>query len=276
MDSNTSNEATHKVVLITGATAGIGEAIAKTLATKGYEVIIHGRSEAKCARIVEAIQAQGGSARTELADFSSLTQVRALADRLISQKIDIVINNAGVWLNEASVTEDGFETTWQVNHLAPLLLTQRLLPALLERKNARVINISSSGHHAGKINFDDVNLNHGFTGMRAYCQSKLANLLFTQELARRTQGTSLRTHAIDPGAVKTQLLAQTGFNVPSAKPAEQAVERWLTAVLGPEGRRTSGDYFEPNGRRARPATNDPTLAKKLWNLSEEQVAPWIN
>ena len=259
-------------VLVTGATAGIGAAAATALAGAGYEVIVHGRSEARCASVVETIQAQGGIARAELAEFSSLAQVRALADRLASQNVDVVVNNAGVWMNEAQETEDGFETTWQVNHLAPFLLTQRLLPALLGRADARVINISSSGHRSGRIHFEDVNLRRSFNGMHAYLQSKLANVLFTQELARRTQGTSLITHAVDPGAVQTQLLAETGFNVPTAKSPEEAVEKWLAAVLGPEGRSSSGDYFEPNGRRSEPVTRAPELAARLWSMSERQIA----
>lgn len=260
------------LVLVTGATAGIGAASAIALAKAGYEVIVHGRSEARCALVVEAIQAQDGTARAELADFSSLAQVRAMADRLAPQNIDVVVNNAGVWMNEARETEDGFETTWQVNHLAPFLITQRLLPALLKRADACVINISSSGHRSGRIHFDDVNLRRGFSGLRAYCQSKLANVLFTQELARRTQGSSLITHAVDPGAVRTQLLAETGFSVPTAKPAEETVGRWLAAVLGPEGRGSSGDYFEPDGRRSEPSTRDTELAARLWSMSERQIA----
>lgn len=259
-------------VLITGATAGIGAASAKALAKAGHEVIIHGRSEPKCALIVRGIKTQGGSARAEIADFSSLTQVRAMADRLANQRIDVLVNNAGVWMNKAQETEDGFEVTWQINHLAPFLLTQYLLPALLERPDARVINISSSGHRAGRIHFDDINLRNGFKGMTAYCQSKLANVLFTQELARRTQGSSLITYAVDPGAVQTDLLAKTGFNPPGAKPAEEMVGKWLHAVLGTQHRDSSGGYFAPNGRLSTPSTHDQKLAAKLWSLSEDQTA----
>ena len=260
------------LALVTGASSGIGKATAMALAKAGYKIIVHGRSGARCAQVVEAIEAQGGTARAVLAEFSSLTQVRAMGNRLAKQNIDVVINNAGVWMNEARETEDGFELTWQVNHLAPFLLTQCLLPSLLERPDARVINISSSGHRSGKIHFDDVNLRKSFSGMRAYLQSKLANVLFTQELARRTHGSSLITHAIDPGAVQTQLLAETGFNPLASKPVEETVEKWLAAVLGPDGRRSSGDYFVPNGKRSEPLTRDPDLAARLWSLSERQIA----
>ena len=258
-------------VLITGGTAGIGAAAAKAIAKIGHEVIVHGRNAKKCANLVEYIQAQGGAARAEVADFSSLNQVRAMVGRLSNQDVDILLNNAGVWMNHAQETEDGFELTWQVNYLVPFLLTQSLLPNLLKRPEARVINVSSSGHTAGRINFSDINQRENFNGMTAYCQSKLAMVLFTQELARRTQGTSLITCSVDPGAVLTDLLANTGFNPPSARPAEEMVERWLPAVLKSD-HKDSGGYFAPNGRLSKPSTQDQELALRLWSLSANQIA----
>ena len=135
-----------------------------------------------------------------------------------------------------------------------------------------MINISSSGHRAGKIHFEDINLRNGFNGMTAYCQSKLANVLFTQELARRTQGSSLTTYAVDPGAVLTDLLAQTGFNPPGAKPAKEMVRKWLPAVMGPQSGSNSGGYFAPTGRLSEPSPRDPKLAARIWALSEKQIA----
>ncbi len=259
-------------ILVTGATAGIGAASAKALANANHEIIVHGRSGAKCEQVVKGIRASGGYARAEIADFGSLTQVRAMADRLTNQNIDVVLNNAGVWMNKAIETEDGFELTWQINYLAPFLLTQRLLPGLIERTDARVVNISSSGHRAGKIHFDDINLRNGFDGMRAYCQSKLANVLFTQELARRTRGSSLTSYAVDPGAVQTDLLAKTGFNPPGAGPAEEKVGRWLAVVMGPQNQESSGGYFGPNGKLTEPSTRDHSLAAKLWSMSVSQTS----
>lgn len=261
-------------ILITGATAGIGAACAQAIAAAGHAVIVHGRSAARCAPIVDGIKAAGGQARAEVADLGSLAQVRALAGRLAGAGLDGILNNAGVWVNARRETEDGFELTWQVNHLAPFLLVHHLLPGLLERPDARVINVSSSGHRSGRLHLDDVGLRRGFTGLQAYCQSKLANVLFTQELARRTAGSSLVTHAVDPGAVTTKLLAETGFS-PRSRTPEDAVKGWVPLVYGELGRSSSGGYFGPDGQPSRPATRDPESAAQLWALSEKQLAPFL-
>lgn len=258
-------------VLVTGATNGVGEAVAHALAGSGHEVIVHGRDENKCRQVVGAIESAGGRACAEVCELTSLSEVAAMATRLATGVVDVVVNNAGVWLNERVETRDGYEATWQINHLAPFLLTTMLLPRLLERADARVINISSSGHRAGRIDFDDVSLERSFTGMRAYCQSKLANVLFTQELARRTTGTTFVTHALHPGAVQTKLLAATGFNLPAMSP-QQSAAACVALAVGPEARDSSGHYFA-EGKRTPAATTDAAMAARLWTLSERQVAP---
>jgi NAD(P)-dependent dehydrogenase (short-subunit alcohol dehydrogenase family) len=257
-------------VLVTGATSGVGEAVAQALAGHGHDVIVHGRDQGKCARVVGAIESSGGRACAEVCDLASLSEVAAMATRLAKGAVDAVVNNAGVWLNERVQTRDGYEATWQINHLAPFLLTTMLLPGLLERPDARVINLSSSGHRAGSIDFEDVNLERSFTGMRAYCQSKLANVLFTQELARQTSGTSLVTHALHPGAVQTKLLAATGFK-PPAMSAAQSAHNCVALAVGPSARDSSGHYFA-EGKQTPAVTTDVVLAARLWSLSERQVA----
>lgn len=259
-------------ILITGATGGIGEATALSLGKAGHHVIVHGRAEERCAAIAQEIEAGGGSVSTEVSNFGSMTEVAAMARRLKAQPLDVIVNNAGVWLNERRETQDGYEATWQINHLAPFLLTTMLLRHLHKQREARVINVSSSGHRAGEIAFDDVNLKSGFSGIRAYCQSKLANVLFTQELARRTEGSSLVTHAFHPGAVKTKLLAATGFSPRTISPVESAAACVALAV-GPEAGSSSGDYWA-DGKRTAAATTDAALGKRLWVLSEQQVATW--
>lgn len=258
-------------ILVTGATAGIGKETARALAAMGHEVLVHGRSDERCRAAVDDIArtVAGASCRAEVCDLSSLDAVRAWAKALAAEPIDVVIHNAGVWMNEPTVTVDGFETTWAVNHLAPFLLTALLLEPLLERPASRVINVSSVGHRSGRIRFEDPNLTNDFNGLNAYCQSKLANVLFTQELARRTHGTSLVTHALHPGVVETKLLQRTGFgDQPSQSPADGAKTSVFLAT-DEAVTRTSGRYFVDGAERA-PATTDPELGRRLWTLSESQ------
>ena len=260
-------------ILVTGATSGIGKETARALAAQGHTVLVHGRNEDKSRQAVADIVAghSAASCTPEVCDLSSQAAIRAWAKELRkAEPIDVIVHNAGVWLNEPTQTVDGRETTWAVNHLAPYLLTTLLLDQLLARPASRVINVSSIGHRAGRIRFDDPDLTGRFDGMSAYCQSKLANVLFTQELVRRTRGTSLVTHALHPGTVDTKMLQVTGFgNQPSISP-ERGAQTSIFLATHASVTRTTGQYFV-DCKQKHPATTDESLAKRLWALSEQQT-----
>ncbi len=261
-------------ILVTGATAGIGTETARQLAAMGHTIGVHGRSAQSCQNAIEDIAGTVPSAslRAEVCDLSSLANVRAWAARLRDQEpLDIIVHNAGVWTNERQQTVEGLELMWVVNHLAPFLLTTLLLDQLLERPAGRVIGVSSIGHRSGVITFEDPNLAEGFTPVRGYCQSKLANVLFTQELARRTAGTPLVALCGHPGIVNTKMLRQTGFaNQPTDTPAHGARTSVFLATDKAVAER-NGRYFG-DCREERPLTSDPELGKRLWELSEAQCA----
>ena len=160
--------------------------------------------------------------------------------------------------------------TWAVNHLAPFLLTNLLLDRLLERPHSRVITVSSIGHRSGSIRFDNPDLFGHFNGMAAYCQSKLANVLFTQELARRTRGSRLVAYAVDPGVVDTKLLNATGFGHQVSDTPAHGARTSVFLATDPSVAETSGRYFA-DCKPLAPATTDPDLAERLWTLSAQQV-----
>ena len=174
-----------KICLITGANSGIGYETAKNLSARGATVILICRSEDKAKKATADIIREIPNAKTDyaIADLSSQNQIRALAENILKsyEHIDVLINNAGSWFSDFRLTEDGIERQWAINHLSPFLLTHLLLPSLKKSQDPRVINISSDSHFHGKIHFEDVNLQHKYHGLRAYAQSKLANVLFTLE-----------------------------------------------------------------------------------------------
>ena len=180
-----------KTIFITGSTDGVGRYIAERLAVEGWRVIVHGRDRTRGEAVVERITNQGGEARFLAADLSSLAEVRSLADavRRDGDGLDALVNNAGIGTSGArrELSADGFELRFAVNYLAGFLLTRLLLPMLASRKSARIVNVSSAGQQA--IDFSDVMLTRGYSGVRAYCQSKLAQILFTFDLAQRACGT---------------------------------------------------------------------------------------
>lgn len=199
----------NKVCVVTGANAGIGFETAKSLCAKGATTVLVCRSEDKAKRAVADIKKEVPGAKTDyaIADLSSQKQVRDLAANILNRynKIDVLINNAGSWFSDYKLTEDNIERQWAINHLAPFLLTHLLLPALGKAQDPRVINVSSDSHFHGKIHFKDVNLRDNYHGLRAYAQSKLANVLFTFEFERRKTSGPISINAVQPGLVKTDI-----------------------------------------------------------------------
>ncbi len=259
-----------KTILVTGSTDGIGKATAKALAEHGCEVIVHGRNDARARSAQrDLIDATGNpNIRVESADFSSLAQVRDLATRLSKlPKLDVLINNAAIATNRRTLTEDGFESTFGINHLAPFLLTNLLLGLLQDSAPARIVNVSSGAHTSGHIDLNDLQMSRRFNGWDAYSNSKLANALFTSELSRRLDSNLVTANYLHPGVIDTKLLH---VNFSGGSPVESGAETPVYLALAPEVARVTGRYFVDR-RQASAATmvDDQRLAAELWRVSAE-------
>ena len=205
-----------RTVLVTGGTSGIGRATALGLATMGAHVAITGRDRVRTEDAAREIRAAGGGqVDVFVADLSSQSEVRRLADEVLHRlsRIDVLVNNVGGYWNTRHVTADGLERTFALNHLAPFLLTNLLLDRLKQSAPARVVTVSSNAQATGRIDFDDLQGEQSYSGARAYSQSKLANVLFTYELARRLKGTSVTANALHPGVVSTSFGAEDPASV---------------------------------------------------------------
>ena len=269
-----------QVCVVTGATSGIGKAAAAALARQGAEVIVVGRDPGRTEATAAAIQADGAPPpKVEIADLARLDQVRALAGRLNQtlDRIDVLINNAGLVLNERQVTPDGYEHVFAVNHLAPFLLTNLLRPKLTASAPARVITVSSDAHTAARLDLDDPNLEHGWSSWRSYSNSKLANILFTRELARRLDGTGVTANCLHPGVVRTGFgrdarpLMRVGITI--ARPFMLSPERGADTIVylasSPDvAAKTGGYYVKREPREPSAAARDDGLARGLWETSE--------
>lgn len=288
------NELQNKVVMVTGATNGIGLETAKVLAAQGATIVGVGRNPQKCADAAQQIKSATGNSAVEflVADLSLQADVRRVAADFKRQynRLDVLLNNAGAYFARRETTKDGQEMTWALNHLNYFLLTDQLLDVLTASAPARIVSVSSDVHRMAKgIRFDDVEFSNGYHGWGVYCHSKLANVMFTYELARRLAGTKVAANALHPGFVATgfshnntgglmsrglKLLQKVG-----AKKPEQGAKTSVYLASSPDVEGVSGQYFaDSKAVRSSKASYDTAAQQRLWELSsrivERSISNW--
>jgi len=273
-----------KICLVTGGTNGIGKATAQALAQMGGTVVIVGRSAPKTAQAVQEIRASSGNKNVDslLADLSSQQEVRRLANEFMNRysHLHVLINNAGAVFMQRQLSVDGIEMTFALNHLASFLLTDLLLDTLRASAPARIINVSSGAHTTGKIEFDNLQGERGYSP-RVYENSKLANILFTMELAHRLEGTGVTVNALHPGFTATGFARNNGKVMAAlvslfaplvgrspAKGAQTSIH--LASSPGVKGM-TGKYFFDSHVTSAAPQATDMVVARKLWDVSAKMV-----
>lgn len=274
-----------KTYLITGATDGIGLETAIAVAHTGAAVIIHGRNAAKGEQAVERVKTETGNQQVSFvqADFASLSQVRAMAEALNQRldSLDVLVNNAGTASTATyELSEDGYELTFAINHLAPFLLTQLLLPKLKKASNARIVNVSSVAHKFKPL--FDINdlMSKQVKPINAYSRSKFANILFNNALVSRLEGTAITANVLHPGTIKSNFgkeatLTRVFYKLagPLLKTPLQGAQTSIHLALSPEVEgKTGGYYVDSKLARPHPATEDAELAEQLWEQSEQLVS----
>jgi retinol dehydrogenase 14 len=270
-----------KTVLITGGTSGIGKASAVALAAMGANVVVVGRNPERGEAALEDIKAQSHSDSVELmlADLSVQSEVRRLADEFleIHDRLDVLANNAGLVQSKRTETADGIETTLAINHLAPFLLTNLLLDRLKESAPSRVITVSSEAQRWGNMDFDDIQSTRKYRGFPVYGMTKLANIMFTYELAERLKGTFVTANCLHPGPVGTNFGRNNAgpmalffrLGKPFMRTPEQGADTliWLGSSSDVEG--VSGKYFSDRKEiEAKEIAHDPAARLRLWEISE--------
>jgi len=271
----------NKIVLITGANSGIGFETAKQLSLLGAEVVMMSRNKEKGEAALLEIKKLVPNTKSCVmqCDLADMKSIRLFAEEFNNkyQKLDVLLNNAGIITNERLETADGFEYQFGVNHLGHFLLTHLLLQKLKDGAPSRIINVSSMAHKIGKINFSDLQLKQKFTPFRAYSQSKLANILFTVELSQRLHGTGVTVNCLHPGVVRTRFAVDRKTNKlsffaklyqPFTITQEKGAETSIFLASSPEVQNITGQYFDKKkiARTSKAAQNEDD-AKKLWNVS---------
>jgi len=272
-------EDTGRICLITGASAGIGKEMAKAIARSGITVVMVARNVERLKNAQAEIQQAVPGATTDLlpADLSSQTQIRELAAEFQGKydRLDILINNAGVLVPNRSLTVDGIETTFAVNHLGYFLLTNLLLEKIKSSAPARIVNVSSAAHKSASLDFNDLQNERRYSGFFVYCESKLANVLFTYELARKLEGTGVTANCFHPGAIATELfrdqniLVRLGTQLFLKGPAKGA-ETGVYLATSPEVEGVTGKYFvNKKAARSNKQSYDEAAARRLWEISDQ-------
>jgi NAD(P)-dependent dehydrogenase (short-subunit alcohol dehydrogenase family) len=270
-----------KTVIATGATSGIGEAAVVALARLGARIVIVARDEARADATMRKIEAAapGLGHRAHLADLLRMSETRRAGAAIATSetRVDVLINNAGALFSRRRVTPEGLEMTFALNHMAYFVLTEALSDKLIASAPARIVSTSSTAHERSALDFSDLQSAAGYTGFKAYRRSKLANILFTRELARRLAGTGVTANCLDPGVVATRFGSSSGGMVglvipllrPFFIPAEKGADTIVYLASSPEVASTTGAYFakrrivEPSA-----AARDDAAARRLWEASE--------
>lgn len=278
----------NKISIVTGANSGIGKVTAIALAKQGFTVVMMCRNRAKAEAAREEISRLSRNAQVEIiqVDFASQRQIGEAAAQFLARydKLDVLVNNAGFLASDKrELTEDGIEATFAVNHLGYFLLTGLLMPALekaaAENGEARVVSVASEAHRYAPFSLENVQMERGYNGMKAYCISKLCNILFTAELARKTAGKNIIANSLHPGAVNSGFAGDTSgwfaWLFKLAKPflisEQEGAETSIYLATSPDVKGISGGYFYKKRQRRTmiPMATDEKIARRLWEMSEK-------
>jgi retinol dehydrogenase-14 len=274
-----------KTIVVTGASDGIGLESSSQLAAEGHHLVMVGRNPQKLEAAVARVRRESPDAQVEsyVCDFASFAAVRDLAAKLLASypRIDVLVNNAGTVFDKRTLTEDGIESTFQVNHLSGFLLTELLLDRIVASAPARIVTTSSVGHYGGTMDFDDLGFERGYQIMRAYGRSKLANVLYTRDLARRLEGTGVTANALHPGAVATNIwsgapwfarpVLAVGKKLFMVSPAKGGARITYLAVSPEVEGRTGGYYEQDKLKDPASLAQDAAVATRLDEVSRELV-----